>query len=287
MKSTIRSGYLKSFDKDLKTLQKKKGNFKVISSGLTRKIIFPKYKQETLKRLYYGNSSKDKLPGVHMVSAVRRNIDSYLKKGGKVPKVKYNPKLVLYNYDQINKVVNAKQPQLIYAIDINACFFRTAYNLKFINKDLFDKAWTKRKEWKFGLLASIGSLNKQETIEEYKNGVLTKTNMNKEYRNKYSPFYWAVINEVAKVMMEIANTLNDKFYMWLTDCVYIDREHANKVEKILNKYNYQYKTFYIEFESIDERVIKWHDFKEGGTKYINYNMFLNYTKDYTPFIKTY
>ena len=46
------------------------------------------------------------------------------------------------NYDQINKVVNAKQPQLIYAIDINACFFRTAYNLKFINKDLFDK-WCK------------------------------------------------------------------------------------------------------------------------------------------------
>ena len=79
-------------------------------------------------------------------------------------------------------------------------------------------------------------------IEEYKKGVLTKSDMNEDYKNKYSPFYWAVINEVAKVMMEIANTLNDKFYMWLTDCVYVDREHAGIGEKILDKYKKNMQT---------------------------------------------
>ena len=133
------------------------------------------------------------------------------------------------------------------------------------------------------MLASIGSLNKHETIEEYKKGKLKKTDLNWEYKNKYSPFYWAVINYVAKVMMEIAHSLDNNFYMWLTDCIYIDKRDKQIVEDILDKHKYDYKSFFIEFEEIDDTQIKWYDYKANEKKFINHNFFLNYTPAYTPF----
>ena len=39
---TIRGGYLNRFADDISKLQKSKANFQVVSSGLTRKIIFLK-----------------------------------------------------------------------------------------------------------------------------------------------------------------------------------------------------------------------------------------------------
>ena len=289
--TTARSGYLDNFDFDLQKLKDTKGDFTVVSSGLTRKIIFKEEYDETpFKRLYFGNSNNDNLPGVHMVSAVRKNIDSYIKKGGKIPNTKYMPKLILYNFEQINDIVKNNKSikedrDKTYAIDINACFFKTAYNLGYFTEELYSKAWKRRKDWKYGLLASIGSLNKHETIDKYEEGKLKTSELNTDYIEKYSPFYWSVINYVAEVMMEIAHTLKDDFYMWLTDCVYLNESRKKDVEKILNKHNYEYKDFYIEFKDLDERMVKWYDYKANEDKFINHNVFLDYSPNYTPFIK--
>jgi hypothetical protein len=280
---TIRGGYLNRFANDLNTLQKNKTNFQVVSSGLTRKIIFNQ-KEENSKRLYFGHQKSDILPGVHMVNAVRRNIDNYIKSGKPIPELKYRPKLVLYNFAQIENAINKNPRELTNAIDINACYFKTAYNLGFITEDLYKKGWSKRKENKLGLLASVGSLNKHETIETYKNGKLKSTDTNWEYKNKYSPFYWAIINKVAEVMMEIANALGDNFYMWLTDCVYVDREYKKVATDILDKYGYDYKSFYIEFTALKPKQLDWFDYKSNQEKYINHNILLNYTPEYSPFI---
>tara|TARA_R110000764_G_scaffold32_2_gene135 strand:+ start:227 stop:1108 length:882 start_codon:yes stop_codon:yes gene_type:complete len=282
--STIRGGYLNRFETDLNKLQNNKTNFQVVSSGLTRKIIFNQ-KEDKSKRLYFGHQKSDILPGVHMVNAVRRNIDNYIESGKPIPKLEYRPKLVLYNFMEIEKAINKNPRDLTNAIDINACYFKTAYNLGFINEDLYKKGWEKRKENKLGLLASIGSLNKHETIETYKNGKLKTTDTNWEYKNKYSPFYWAIINKVAEVMMEIAHALGENFYMWLTDCVYVDRDKKKIATDILDKYGYDYKSFYIEFTDLRGRQLNWYDFKANEEKYINHNILLNYTKNYTPFIK--
>lgn len=280
---TIRGGYLNRFADDISKLQKSKANFQVVSSGLTRKIIFLKNNKITNKRLYFGHKKDDILPGVHMVNAVRKNIDTYIEKGKEIPITKYKPKLVLYNFQQIEKAVNKKPAEMIYAIDINACYFRTAYNLGYISENAYKKGWEKRKENKLGLLASIGSLNKHETIEVYKNGKPTETLTNWEYKNKYSPFYWSIINYVAEVMMEIAHALGDNFYMWLTDCVYVDRKYKKVVTDILDKYNYDYKGFYIEFTNLKAKSLGWYDYKANENKYINHNVLLNYTPNYTPF----
>ena len=281
---TIRGGYLNRFETDLNKLQNNRTNFQVVSSGLTRKIIFNQ-KEDKSKRLYFGHQKSDILPGVHMVNAVRRNIDKYIESGKPIPKLEYRPKLVLYNFMEIEKAINKNPRDLTNAIDINACYFKTAYNLGFINEDLYKKGWEKRKENKLGLLASIGSLNKHETIETYKSGKLKTTDTNWEYKNKYSPFYWAIINKVAEVMMEIAHALGENFYMWLTDCVYVDRDKKKIATDILDKYGYDYKSFYIEFTDLRGRQLNWYDFKANEEKYINHNILLNYTKNYTPFIK--
>jgi len=282
--STIRGGYLNRFETDLNKLQDNKTNFQVVSSGLTRKIIFNQ-KEDKSKRLYFGHQKSDILPGVHMVNAVRRNIDKYIESGKPIPKLEFRPKLVLYNFMEIEKAINKNPRDLTNAIDINACYFKTAYNLGFINEDLYKKGWEKRKENKLGLLASIGSLNKHETIETYKSGKLKTTDTNWEYKNKYSPFYWAIINKVAEVMMEIAHALGENFYMWLTDCVYVDRDKKKIATDILDKYGYDYKSFYIEFTDLRGRQLNWYDFKANEEKYINHNILLNYTSKYTPFIK--
>lgn len=282
---TVRGGYLDKFTNDLKGLVEKEVSFQVVSSGLTRKILFPVKDEKPHKRLYYGNKKDDILPGVHMVNAVRRNVDAYIENGGEIPKIEFKPKLILYNFEQIDKALTKSPVDLTFAIDINACFFRTAFNLGYITESLYLKGWEKRKKNKLGLLASIGSLNKHETIQEYKNGVLDKEYMNWEYKNRYSPFYWSVINYVAEVMMEIANALNEDFYMWLTDCVYIDKQHRHIVEEILDRHGYDYKDFYIEFEGLNPKEVKWFDFKSREKKYINHNILLNYYKGFTPFIK--
>ncbi len=281
--TTVRGGYLNRFETDLNKLQDNKTSFQVVSSGLTRKIIFDQ-KDDKSKRLYFGHQKSDILPGVHMVNAVRRNIDNYIESKQPIPKIKYRPKLVLYNFMQIENAINRNPSELTNAIDINACYFKTAYNLGFINEDLYKKGWEKRKENKLGLLASIGSLNKHETIETYKNGKLQSTDTNWEYKNKYSPFYWAIINYVAEVMMEIAHALGDSFYMWLTDCVCVDRDKKKIATEILDKHGYDYKSFYIEFTGLKARQLEWYDFKANEEKYINHNILLNYTSDYTPFI---
>ena len=53
---------------------------------------------------------------------------------------------------QIEKALMNNHPELTYAIDINACFFRTAFNLGFISEDLYKIVWEKRKKNKLGLL---------------------------------------------------------------------------------------------------------------------------------------
>ena len=75
---TIRVGYLHKYATDIVKLQNNKADFKVVSSGLTRKIIFNSKTEDKQKRLYFGHKKSDILPGVHMVNAVRRSIDKYI-----------------------------------------------------------------------------------------------------------------------------------------------------------------------------------------------------------------
>ena len=60
-----------------------------------------------------------------------------------------------------------------------------------------------------------------------------------------------------------------------------DRDYKNVATEILDKYGYDYKSFYIEFTDIKDKQLEWFDYKSNQLKYINHNILLNYTPEYT------
>ena len=271
MKKSYRGGNLEK-SQELITKMKDSGcNFTVVSGGQSKKILFQKKGETYKKKTYYGNNKTEHLPGVFMCNVVKKDIDAYIKNGSPIPTYKDKPSLLLYNFKEIENLCDGDKTELSYAIDINSCYFQTAYNLGFITKKTFDRGWKDRDIYKYGILASIGTLNKKEVIEEYVEGKLVSRKYEEENYNKYSPFYWAVINEVYKTMNQIAELLGDDFYMWLTDCAVFKKGREKEVEDFLDKNNYSYKNFRIEYEKIDKRKIYWYDYSKAKSKYVNYH----------------
>mgnify|MGYP003344444472 CR=1 FL=1 len=85
-------------------------------------------------------------------------------------------------------------------IDINACYWTTAYQLGYISESLFNRGLDTCK--KAGLLISIGCLNKRPTIKRYENGKLTSTYYDEISYAKYSPFYWNIIKKTHDIIIQ-------------------------------------------------------------------------------------
>lgn len=252
-------------------MKENKCDFTVVSGGQSKKILFQNNGETYKKKSYYGNKNEEHLEGVFMCNMVKKDINREIKDESQPPPPVEKPSLLLYNFKEIEKICNSEKSELSYAIDINSCYFQTAYNLGFISQKTFNRGWKDRARYKYGILAAIGTLNKREVIEEYVDGELISREYETENYNKYSPFYWAIINEVNRVMMEVSFALGDDFYMWLTDCAVFKRGREEDVERILKANNYSFKSFRIEYEKIDKRKIFWYDYGKGKTKYVNYH----------------
>lgn len=278
-KKNFLGGRLTQYQSSLNSLKEGGATFKVISGGQTRKIVHSDSSGEVLKKTtFYGYGDADNLRGVHIVRMVKKDIDNYIEEGYPIPETKFKPNLTLYNLNRIKQLSEAKdsEKEMVYCIDINSCYFQTAYNLGFITKELYEKAWKDRKINKIGLLASIGSLNKKNVIYDYENGVLVNKSYDLETYNRYSPFYWAIIKEVYSLMLDISHNLKDDFYMWLTDCAYIKMSRAEEVKEYLKMNGYDYKHFFVEFNGIDNQTIRWYDYGKGTQKYIHYHKRLGF-----------
>ena len=271
MKKSFRGGTLNKGVDLIREMKKNKCSFKVVTGGQSKKILFQDEGGTYKKTTYYGNKKKEHLHGVFMCNLVKKDIDNYLLKKKPIPATKEKPSLLLYNFKEIERLCSSEKREMSYAIDINSCYFQTAYNLGFISNKTFDRGWKDRDIYKYGILASIGTLNKREVVEEYKDGELITREYEEENYNKYSPFYWAIINEVYRIMIETARLLGDDFCMWLTDCAVFKRGREKDLEKLLNDNHYSYKNFRVEFERVDKRKIYWYDFGKAKEKYINYH----------------
>lgn len=272
MKKSYRGGNLEKSQDLIKKMKDSKCSFTVVSGGQSKKILFQKDKGEVYKKkTYYGNNKSQHLPGVFMCNVVKKDIDNFILENGVLPNPNNKPSLLLYNFKEIERLCENEKTELSYAIDINSCYFQTAYNLGFISKKTFDRGWRDREVYKYGILASIGTLNKREVIEKYVDGELVSRDYEEDNYNKYSPFYWAVINRVYDLMNQIAELLGDDFYMWLTDCAVFKRGREKEVEDFLQENNYSYKNFRIEYEKIDKRKIYWYDYSKAKSKYVNYH----------------
>ena len=251
-------------------LQKKEITFKVVMSGMSRVVHFlDAYGKTTRKRTFFGLEGDKRMNGLEFIMMVRREIRKRIDEGAESPFHIEGTKVVAFNINALKK--SEKSEETLLEIDLNACYWRTAFNLGFISEELFIKGWNKRKNSKIGLVASIGSLNKKSYEENYEFGKgtgLIKLNKDDDLR----PYYWAIINEVNRIMDETIKLLpKDHFMMWLTDCVYFKKESKNIIETYFDSIGYEYKENTCLITGVERNRVFWVNNKTGEEKYIFYS----------------
>ena len=168
--------------------------------------------------------------------------------------------------------------KMLLTIDINDCYWQTAYNMGYITQKTYEKGLEK-KAWKVGRNASIGSLCKTEMVTTYKNGMIVRGEDKRLKRKiihrdeRYQHVRHTIIGFVHDTFMDLAKQLGEDFFMFLTDCVFTSIEQKDFVEDFFKGYGYKckYKTF--EFMGLDreDRVVSWVELKEvNKPKYYKY-----------------
>jgi len=183
--------------------------------------------------------SSEKLEGVFIFSPFNSDVKKFIKKGLVVDTpentalYRTNPKVLIGINDR------RKEPQVC-MIDLNECFWKTAFNLGVISKKTYDTG----RAFKQARNICIGKLRSSDEVKTYKKGKLVehKTVLTSEDRNKV---YWMIINEVARCMNEVMDI--DGTFHWNVDCVMYDAYYstngvsvATEIKRVIDKFNYDY-----------------------------------------------
>jgi hypothetical protein len=234
--------------------QRKKWNYKIIQDG-SLTILDTGYGKFCNRETVADGIGK----GFHLSKLVKNDVRNYLKKRkGEIP---------LYGSDYLEQGINVEGIRNALgrnsiSIDVNDCYWRTAYLLGYITKETY--VMGKRKnDWKVGRNASIGSLMKVIVIRNYVNGVLDPATSKRispdaafvNVRNH-------IIGTVYQMFEELRAMLGNSFYMFLTDCVFTDALNINRVKKFFREKMYECKVDAVEFTELDLKVktVKWTKF---------------------------
>jgi len=266
VKKVMNGGSLRSFATFMEKQRGVKGNFKVTSKGLSRIVNF----DSGITYRYFGSGDvvKSRIKGAYFAPMVKKSIDKYIDSNGIIinrgdPRRGEVVVSQLFNVDAIKK--NMNQP--IACLDLNLCYWRTAYLLGFIDESLYHKGL--ETGHKKGMLVSIGALNTLPKIDTYKDGEFVSETYDYELQARYSPFYWAVIGKVFDLSMEVYKVLKDDMYMWLTDCAFFSSDRIVEVEAIFEKFGFPYKRYTSDFTYCDDKQVFWYDCKDAKEKSIS------------------
>ena len=256
IRTSYNGGSLKNFTSYLARQKNNGANFTVLSSGLSRTVIL----DSGIKFKFFPNDDKNRVQGAYFVNMVRSSINKYIDKHGLLDEPNDTPQVQTFNPDGI---ALAGQNDIM-CMDLNSCYWRTANLLGYIDDDLYKKGVDSG--FKMGLLISIGALNKLKHIDTYEDGKKVGSEIDEQYRRRYSPFYWKIISRVRDLMMTVYEKLEDDFYMWLTDCAFINPVRYDEVKKIFDDYGYPFKDYRSHFSYFDGINVSWYEHKSGKTK---------------------
>lgn len=260
IKKVLNGGNLTQFKDFVLYHREQKSDFKVTSRGMSRIVEFNSGK----KVRFFGQAGvkTNNIEGAFFVRMVKTEIDKFIEVNGGLPK-KEPVISQTFNCSSIKKVLNKP----ICYLDLNLCYWRTAYLLGYISTKLYNRGLDSG--FKKGMLVSIGALNANPLIQQYEDGKVVYTKHDDELNAKYSPFYWSIIGKVNDLMMEVFKELGDDFYMWLTDCAFIAPERQGEVMGIFEKYGFPYKSYTSDFTYCDDNTVEWYDCKDGRLKTIS------------------
>ena len=80
-RKTFEGGNLNQFNKSLERQIENRSDFKIVSSGLSRTIVF----DSGLKFRYFANSHKDNIKGSYFVNLVRKQVDKFIESDSDMP----------------------------------------------------------------------------------------------------------------------------------------------------------------------------------------------------------
>lgn len=267
-------GSLQDFHQRLAKYEEAGGNFKVVSLGMSRKIIF---EDSGFTIRFFGSRNrapkgkKDKktphhvvtgmIDGAYFAQMLRRQVDVKLQ-SFTPPVITHAPDVQSFNLSLIENSIG----KTVTGFDMNSCYWTTAYLLGYIDEALYQRGVTSGK--KMGLLISVGCLNKRISIVDYKDGKqVGDRRFDEQYYQKYSPVYWHIINHVWELMVKAWIKFGrDNWYMWLTDCLYVDNDVAEEVAQFFTDNGYDFKTNRISFHSYDGKTLRWYDHNKGEIK---------------------
>ena len=257
VKKVLNGGTLTDFVSFMIKQQEGKGNFKVTSKGLSKLVEF----DSGVRYRFFGDKSvsKSRIEGAYFAPMVKKSIDSYIDRFGIVEK-RENVMAQMFNTKAIQSNINKP----ICCLDLNLCYWRTAFILGYIDEALYHKGI--ESGHKRGMLVSIGSLNALPIIERYEDGSVVSVSTDSVLNARYSPFYWSIIGKVNDLTMEVYKVLKDDLYMWLTDCAFIAEERQLEVIAIFEKFGFPYKTYTSDFTYCDGKLVEWYDCKDAKLK---------------------
>jgi len=258
-KKNFFQGTIDKYRSDIRSASLNAESFITYSSGKSRKIILP----NGVVMRYYGNDKKQAhIEGSFLVPMVYKEIDAYIEKNG-VPEHQEVADVQLFNMPKIQGAISDKNKPIM-GVDINACYWTTAYHLGYISKELYERGINTCK--KAGLLVSIGCLNKRPMVKKYQNGKLVSSYYDDASYVRYSPFYWNIIQKTHDIMIKTYEVLGKNWYMYLTDCLFVDIEKTEDAQKLISDMGYKTKTHLIEYIDFDGSRLTWFDFKDNRKK---------------------
>lgn len=219
--------------------------------------------------------------GFHICNLVKKDVENWIKKNKVFDYKKYEDpdyNEQFFNLDKIEK--NIGKPMI--GIDVNGCYFNTLFKLKYISRRTYDMAYRKVDEWKTGRNASVGMLAKEVVyiLYDFKKGVRWRMDRIVVDNKRKKAIRHHIIGSVWKTFKELFGELNNDYYMFLTDCIYVDPKHLNKVQKFFEGKGYtsKYKDFKLtKLDKSIKRIYWWDELKvdkekgRDGTKWYNYS----------------
>ena len=202
--------------------------------------------------------------GFHLSKFVYKDAKEYILKNPEVLKVNDNIDLEIQKAN--SEGLKKYEGQQIYCVDVNDCYWDTAYNMGFISQETYLRGLQK-KEWKTGRNASIGGLSKVVVVSDFKGGIRT-TSYQKESEIDLSIIRDAIVKKVHNMFLEVLKQLKNDWLMYFTDCVYIPFDKIKEVEAYFEKQGYQTKvsTYQLDIVNLDTNMIYWHDYQKNKAK---------------------
>lgn len=254
-KKAFNGGSIVNYEKSLISCIKNEESFTTISSGLSRRIV---YDNGVKVRFFGSNANSQLIEGAFLVQMVQRDIDKFIDKNG-IPHFEKTPDVQQFNVEKIKSSLKEIKPKPILGLDINACYWNVAFQKGYISESLYNRGLALGK--KKALLISIGCLNKMPLIKRYEGGRLISKNHDLSYCARYAPFYWNILAYTHDMMMETYGLYQENWYMFLTDCIFVDAKRRKDIQQYLQRKNLTYKTHQIKFRSYEAGKLDWFDFK--------------------------